>query len=116
MKIISIDTVKKDKVNMPGAIGAWKQLPLSVKDGAPLYSYRVFTIEPNGNTPYHKHDFEHMNYIISGEGALVDEQGNEISLKTGDFALVLPDEMHQYRNTSNSIEFVMICGVPIEYE
>ena len=39
-----------------------------------------------------------MNYIIEGQGALVNEAGEETALKTDDFALVNPDEKHQYRN------------------
>ena len=46
---------------MEGAAGAWKQLPLGSQDGAPVYSYRVFTVEPGGHTPYHQHPYEHMN-------------------------------------------------------
>ena len=58
----------------------------------------------------------HMNYIIEGEGALVNENGVETPLKAGDFALVDPDEKHQYRNKSESGPMVMICAVPKEYE
>jgi quercetin dioxygenase-like cupin family protein len=56
-----------------------------------------------------------MNYIIEGEGALVNEAGKEIPLKAGDFAMVNPDEKHQYRNKGNQ-PFKMICGVPKEFE
>lgn len=115
MKIISLDQVQKDKVHMEGAEGAWKQVPLSRDDGAPVYSYRVFTVEPNGFTPYHQHPYEHMNYIIEGEGALVNEKGEETSLKAGDFALVNPYEKHQYRNNGDK-PFKMICGVPKAFE
>jgi len=48
MKIIAIDQVEKIKVRMEGAAGAWKQLPLGSRDGAPVYSYRVFTLERAG--------------------------------------------------------------------
>ena len=115
MEIISLDKVEKKKVNMEGAAGAWKQLPLGSKDGAPLYSLRVFTVEPGGHTPYHSHPYEHMNYIIDGEGALVNEMKEEFPVKTGDFALVDPDEKHQYRNKGNR-PFIIICGVPKEFE
>ncbi len=64
MKIISLDEVQKERVNMEGAVGAWKQMPLSASDGAPVYSYRVFTVEANGHTPYHQHPYEHMNYVM----------------------------------------------------
>ena len=116
MKIISLDKVSKNKVQMEGAQNAWKQVPLSREDGAPVYAYRVFTVEPGGYTPYHQHPYEHMNYIIEGEGVLVNEAGEQKSLKAGDFALVLPGEKHQYRNTSSDNAFKMICGVPKEFE
>ena len=116
MKIISLTDVPKNEVDMEGANGASKQVPLSVNDGAPVYSYRVFTIEGGGNTPYHQHDYEHMNYVIEGEGYLVNENGEKKSIKKGDFALVLPNEKHQYRNASDDRKFVMICGVPNEFE
>ena len=115
MKIISLDNVEKNKVQMEGAAGAWKQIPIGSKDGAPVYSYRVFTVEPGGYTPYHQHPYEHMNFIIEGEGALVNDKGEQTSLKAGDFALVSPNEKHQYRNKGNQ-PFKMICGVPREFE
>ena len=116
MKTISLTDVQKTKVNMEGAEKAWKQMPLSSADGAPVYSYRVFTVEPGGFTPYHQHPYEHMNYVIEGEGVLVDVNGVERPIKAGDFALVDPDEKHQYRNASSEKPFVMICGVPKEFE
>jgi quercetin dioxygenase-like cupin family protein len=58
----------------------------------------------------------HMNYVIQGEGMLVNEKGEETPVKAGDFALVNPDEKHQYRNTSADKDFKMICGVPKEFE
>jgi quercetin dioxygenase-like cupin family protein len=115
MKIISIEKAEIKKVGMEGAAGAWKQIPLGSEDGTPVYSYRVFTLEPGGNTPYHSHPYEHMNFIIEGNGVLVNEKGEEKLLKTGDFALVYPNEKHQYRNNSSGV-FKMICGVPKEFE
>ncbi len=116
MKIVSLKSVQKQKVEMEGAENAWKQIPLSQKDGVPVYSFRVFTVEPGGYTPYHQHPYEHMNYLIEGEGVLVNENGDKQPIKAGDFALVLPNEKHQYRNTSKDKDFVMICGVPKEFE
>jgi len=116
MKIIAIDQVEKKRVDMAGAEGAWKQLPLGSLDGAPVYSYRVFTVEPGGNTPYHSHPYEHMNFIIEGQGILVNEAGEEHPIKAGDFALVNPNEKHQYRNNSSDQTFRMICGVPKKFE
>ena len=116
MKIISLKKVEKKKVKMEGASGAWKQVPLSSDDGAPVYTYRVFTVEPGGYTPYHTHNYEHMNYIIEGKGAIVNENGEELPVEGGDFALILPNEKHQYRNKSNDKPMIMICGVPKQFE
>lgn len=116
MKVIALDKVEKNKVQMEGASGAWKQLPLGSKDETPVYSFRVFTLEPGGHTPYHNHVSEHMNYVIEGEGELIDEAGKQHPLRKGDFAFVKPGEKHQYRNTSSTGNFRMICGVPKEYE
>jgi len=57
----------------------------------------------------------HMIYVIEGQGALVNEAGEETALKAGDFARVNPGEKHQYRNKGDK-PFKMICGVPKEFE
>ena len=80
-----------------------------------MMSFRVFTIEPEGHTPLHQHPFEHMNYIIKGDGVLVSKDG-ERQVKEGDFAMVLPDELHQFKNTSETQDLVFICAVPKEFE
>jgi quercetin dioxygenase-like cupin family protein len=116
MKITNLNKTEKIKMTMEGAKDVFKQVPLSKNDGAPNFSFRVFTILPGGHTPYHTHTAEHMNYIIAGEGAIVMESGEERPVKKGDFVLVLPGEKHQYRNRSSQDPMVMICGVPKEYE
>lgn len=116
MKVVNIKDVEKKKVTMEGSLNAFKQIPISKADGTPNFSMRIFTIEPNGYTPYHKHSYEQLNYILEGEGVLINEHGEEIFLRTGDCVLVMPDEMHQYKNKSEDKDFVFICCVPKEYE
>jgi quercetin dioxygenase-like cupin family protein len=116
MKITNLGNTVKTEVTMEGANQVKKQLPISSQDGSPIFSFRVFTIEPTGHTPYHTHAFEHLNYIIEGEGAVVMATGEEKPVKKGDFVLILPGEKHQYKNNSASAPFVMICAVPKEYE
>jgi quercetin dioxygenase-like cupin family protein len=101
---------------MEGAKGIYKQVPISRDDGSPSFSFRVFTIEPGGHTPFHQHPFEHLNYIIEGTGALVTESGDEREIHQGCFGLILPNEKHQYKNNSPSKPLIMICAVPKEYE
>ncbi|MBW1767844.1 MAG: cupin domain-containing protein [Deltaproteobacteria bacterium] len=116
MKTTTLEKLEKIKVTMEGAKDVWKQVPISKDDGSPIFSFRVFTIEPKGHTPYHTHPFEHLNYVISGTGVLVNENGQGQEIKTGDFALILPDEKHQYRNKSAGEPLVVICAVPRDYE
>jgi quercetin dioxygenase-like cupin family protein len=70
---------------------------------------------PNKICLYRKKLMFHMAYVIEGSGALVNEKWEEQPLKAGDFALVNPNEKHQYRNKGDK-PFKMICGVPKEYE
>jgi quercetin dioxygenase-like cupin family protein len=56
-----------------------------------------------------------MNYVIVGSSALVNEKGKETPLKAGDFALVSPEEKHQYRKKGDK-PFKMICWVPKEFK
>jgi quercetin dioxygenase-like cupin family protein len=116
VKITSLDKVEKAKMKMEGAKDVWKQMPICKADGTPSFSVRAFTIMPGGHTPYHTHPFEHLNFIIEGEGAVVLESGEERPVKKGDFALVLPGEKHQYKNKSPENPMVMICAVPSDYE
>jgi len=116
MKITRLDRVEKVEMQMDGAKDAWKQIPVSKADGTPSFSVRVFTIEPGGHTPYHRHAFEHINYVIEGAGVVVSEEGRERPVTKGDFVLVLPNEMHQYRNKADDRPLVIICAVPKEYE
>ena len=97
MKICELGKVEKTKANMEGAKNVFKQVPISEDDGSPVFCFRVFTIEPGGHTPFHRHPFEHLNYIIEGNGVIVAESGEEHVVKKGDFVLLLPDEEHQYR-------------------
>lgn len=115
MKITPIEKAPKTVPKMEGAEGILKQIPISKADGTPNFSFRVFTIEPGGHTPHHSHAFEHLNYIIEGSGVAV-EGATEHKINKGDFVMVLPNEIHQYKNTSKTGNLVMICAVPKEYE
>ncbi|MBK7672710.1 MAG: cupin domain-containing protein [bacterium] len=70
---------------------------------------------PAGTRRTTSHDVEHVNYVISGQGALVDAEGRLNPLATGDFAFVAPGDVHQFRNTGAE-PFVFICAVPKSYE
>jgi quercetin dioxygenase-like cupin family protein len=115
MHLSSLRGAEKVKLHLEGAKDVYKQIPISKADGTPTFSFRVFTIEPGGHTPHHTHSFEHLNYIIEGQGTVLGQDG-EHEIKQGDFALILPGEKHQYKNTSVDKRLVLICAVPKEYE
>ena len=116
MKVVGINDVEKIEMDMEGASAVLKQVPVSKNDGSPSFSVRVMNVGVGGHSPYHNHPFEHLNYVISGRGVMVKESGEELEINAGDFALVLPDETHQYKTTSSTEPLVFICAVPKEYE
>jgi len=113
--IRKLDDVAATPVVMDGVKGAMRQLVLGAADGVPNFSLRVFTVEPGGHTPLHNHASEHINYVISGRGTLMDADDVAHPLAAGEFAFVQPEETHQFRNTGDEF-FVFICAVPKEYE
>lgn len=115
MIIRKLEEVQKTGVDLEGVQGIAKQLVIGSGDGAPGFSFRVFTVEPGGHSPHHSHEVEHLNYVISGQGALMDGEGRAHPLAAGNFAFVAPRDVHQFRNTGDE-PFVFICAVPKEYE
>ena len=83
MYVTGLNKAEKTVVAGAGAKGVEKQIPLSRKIGAPTFSFRVFTIEPGGHTPLHRHDYEHMNYVVAGEGIVVGDD-REQKVREGD--------------------------------
>jgi quercetin dioxygenase-like cupin family protein len=114
MHVVSLKNVTKVVPQMEGAANLYKQIPIGTAEGTPHFSFRVFTILPGGHTPLHRHAFEHLNYIIQGHGEVVRENDTAL-VGAGDFVLVMPNELHQYRNISDQ-ELILICAVPKEYE
>ena len=114
MKITRLKDCDTLSVDMEGARGTVKQVPIGKSDGAPNFSIRVFTLEPGGHTPHHSHESEHLNYILEGSGEVVEGDAPR-AIAPGDFILVKPHERHQYRNTG-SAPLVLMCMVPRDYE
>ena len=114
MIIRKLDQVPVIPVQMEGADGAERQLPIGKADGAPNFSLRVFTLQPGGYTPHHSHPFEHVNYILEGTGSMMTEEGPR-TIEQGDYLLILPNEKHQFRNTSDK-PLKFICLVTTDYE
>jgi len=91
MKLKHYTDIPLEEVNMDGAKGA-------------------HIVEPGGFTPYHKHEWEHENYIVSGTGVLVTEEG-EKPFKPGDIIYVPPQFKHSYKNTGEDV-LKFLCMIP----
>jgi len=114
MKVVKHWTdIEATPVDMEGVQNAVKRQILGPQDGTPLMALRVFTLAPGGYTPYHHHPFEHLNVVLEGQGVLRRADG-ESPLTTGAVALVLPDEMHQFKNSGDT-NFSFVCLVPNSY-
>lgn len=110
MPIVKYDQMQLAPVQMEGVEKTLKATLIGSPQGWDNHTLRVFRIAPDGFTPHHQHDWEHVNYIIKGKGTLtIGDDTKEVT--AGDFALVPPNTMHQFRN-AGSEDFEFICIVP----
>jgi quercetin dioxygenase-like cupin family protein len=110
MFIANIKDIEKKKISGEGIQNVLKQVPVGPEQGWEDHILRVFTLQKDGHTPRHQHDWEHVNYVISGRGTL-EIEGEKRELRAGSFAVVPPNKLHQYSNAGDE-DFVMICIVP----
>jgi len=104
----------KDVKPITYAEGINKKVAIGPKQGAQNFVMRIFELAPGVSTPFHTHDWEHEVFIMSGEGALVEEQ-KETPLKPEDTALIPPNEKHCLSNRGkDTLRF--ICVVPVKGE
>ncbi len=87
-----------------------KQLLVTPKEGWTGHVMRLFTLEANGAAPRHSHDWEHIIYVLEGEGNLFLE-GSDHPLSAGSVAYVPALSDHQISNRTEG-RFVFICIVP----
>lgn len=106
----SVLDLNPEPVEADGARKVGIRVMISESDGAPNFNLRVFDVAPGGNTPHHSHDYEHELFILEGEGELLSE-GEWLPIKPYDTILVMPDEEHSIRNSSEGL-LRMICLVP----
>jgi quercetin dioxygenase-like cupin family protein len=110
MKLNHYEQVAKAPVTMEGAVGCQVRWLVDETQGAPNFAMRQFEVAPGGYTPRHSHPYEHEVFVLEGDGVVV-EGDVEHPLRAGDFLLVTPNEIHQFRNTgSQPLKF--LCMVP----
>ncbi|HDN95842.1 MAG: cupin domain-containing protein [Thermoplasmata archaeon] len=105
------DEVEMEEVKEEGAKNVYIQWLIDEKIGD-NFAMRRFVIKKGGHTPLHRHDWEHEVFVLSGKGALVDENGREHPLEPGKFAYVKPNELHQFKNKGDE-DFIFLCIIPL---
>jgi quercetin dioxygenase-like cupin family protein len=129
MKVAHYERVTQAPVTMEGSSGCQVRWLVDEQQGAPNFAMRQFEVAPGGYTPRHSHPYEHEVFVLEGEGIVL-EGDVEHPLRAGDFVLVTPDEVHQFRNTgqaplkflclvpnssaSQPVTMVAECGRPVE--
>ncbi len=110
MKLKHYSEIPLEEVTMEGAEGSYIRWLIAEKDGAPNFAMRMFEVLPGGHTPFHEHDWEHENFIVSGEGVLETEEG-EKPFREGDILYIQPHYKHSYKNTGTST-LKFLCLIP----
>ena len=97
-------------MNMEGAIAVTKEVLVGHRDNSPNMVMRKFDVQKGGETPYHTHNYEHVIYVLTGEGILKVED-KEMDLPQGASVLVPANVYHQFINAGENL-FSFICVVP----
>ena len=105
-------TSYRDKEPVEEVKGVFRRDVITADDGAPLFTMRVFEVEPGSSTPSHSHEWEHEVFILSGKGVLAGEQGAMPINKEG-IIFVAPHEPHCFVNTGNE-PLRFICVIPFQ--
>lgn len=93
-----------------GVKGVGKQVLIGEAEGSPNSIMRRFIIGTDGHTPRHRHDSEHVVFVLSGKGTLF-ASNDEFKLRQGTSLLVEPNEIHQFRaDRGEHLEF--LCIIP----
>jgi len=110
MIIKTYNQVPAVKVDHPEAKDVTIRWLIGSDSPAPNFWMRRFEVKPGGHTPRHQHEWEHEVYILSGEGEVTTDAGS-VAVRAGSFVLVMPEEVHQFRNTGET-PLVFLCMIP----
>jgi quercetin dioxygenase-like cupin family protein len=112
MKVVRRTERPPLNVDVAGAEDVSVSRLVAESDGAPNSAMRLFEIGVGGCTPRHTHNWEHVVYVLEGEGAIASASA-AANVVPGDAALVEAGEEHQFLNRGQD-PFKFICVVPIK--
>ena len=114
MRVHHTDQTKAQAMEMDGAVGVSLRLMVGREHGAPTFAMRHFTVEPDGHTPLHRHNYEHEVYVVAGKG-LVRSGDTHREVTPGSAVFISANELHQFSNTGpDPLQFV--CMVPVQFD
>jgi quercetin dioxygenase-like cupin family protein len=105
--------VPAEEVTMAGAEAVTIRWLLGKDSPAANFYLRLFEVQPGGHSPYHTHAIEHEIFILEGQG-YINAKGTRHAVSAGSFALVEPNEEHQFENTGDAV-LKFLCIIPKEY-
>ena len=83
---------------------------VSEKDGAKVFSMRLFDVLPGGHIKAYHHPWEHEIFVLDGVGEV--RIGNRVYRVTrGVFLYIPPNVEHEYWNRGDSV-LRFLCMIP----
>ena len=111
MKIKQEVQIPEVKIQTEETKNLIKKVLIGPTTGSNNIIMRYFKVLPNGYTPRHKHNYEHLVKIERGKGIAINEDGNEYEVSLGQSIFVEPNKKHQFKNPFSE-PFEFICIIP----
>jgi quercetin dioxygenase-like cupin family protein len=113
MKVRNYNKVEKRGAFLKDkAAGVSMRVAIAEEDGARNTIMRILEIDPEGFTPLHSHEYEHLMFVVRGKGT-VSDGSRESRLEKDDVVFVPGGQTHQIKNTGDS-ELVLVSVIPVE--
>lgn len=108
LTIVDQGSVVAVRANEDGAKGLKHRTMLAAAPERRL-SCNLVAVEPGGVTKQHRHVWEQVNYIVSGKGTLLADNGFTAHIYCGMIIHVPTNELHWFKNTGE--DDLVILGV-----
>ncbi len=102
--------VPETSVEEEEVVNVLRKILIGPEDGSHNIIMRLFKVLPEGHTPFHSHDHEHIVKIEKGKGIVVRESGEEVVVSQGQSLLVEKNETHQFKNPFSE-PFEFLCTI-----
>lgn len=110
-KAIHWTQIKPEIMETDEVKGVKKRVVIGEAEGAENFILRVFTLNPQGYSPKHRHPWEHEVFVLRGQGTVL--LADKLEHIEAGIAVFVPEGVeHQFVNTSETDEFEFICVIP----